>query len=397
VEVHVLKLVYLLIIGSFIVANASNNYGVVPDDEKVCLITSWDSLREASQLTEFKKDTRTHWVLSLDGDGLDGILNLQALVSLESLTKKSVVDLFDGIVATSFSSIVACLITLPDPDNPSRPKYSAQAASDIITDGIDEMFKTNYLSFCGLFGNYYRTGPFKTFLKDIFDRNNYKNSLLPTALVTHDLNTGKALVFATTDAHDFYTKDLVMAATAFPKCYEPQKVKPIGSEVSYLLGDGCTAMNNPTAAGVALLQKHYGVGFEDIRVLSLGRTRGVLQVVPSLLSGGNLSWMKEIVNLYINGQTNATENAAKSFLGENYYRFDIYLGPSLFFTDAASKADAYTQNKICDFEAVAEKLKTLAEEYGENRVREQSKGRVVKRYKSSSRQCVLQWMDSILP
>lgn len=203
-------------------------------------------------------------------------------------------------------------------------------------------------------------------------------------------------MFATTDAHDFYTKDLVMAATAFPKCYEPQKVKPIGSEVSYLLGDGCTAMNNPTAAGVALLQKHYGVGFEDVRVLSLGRTRGDEEVDTSLLSGGNLSWMKEIINLHINGQSNATENAARSFLGENYYRFDIYLGPSFFFTDAASQADVYTQNKICDFEAVAEKLKDIADEYGAVRVREQSRGRVVRRDKSSSRQCVMEWMDSIL-
>ncbi len=393
---RVLKLAYLLIIGSFIAANASHNYGVVPDDEKACLLTSWDAIREASQLTEFKKDTRTHWVLSLDGDGLHGLLNMQALVSLESLTKKSVIDLFDGIVATSFSSIIACLITLPDPDNPSRPKYSAQEASSIITDGIDEMFKTNYFSFGGLFGGYYRTGPFKSLLNNIFGENNYKNRLLPTALVTHDLNTRKARVFATTDAHDFYTKDLVMAATAFPKCYEPQKVKPIGSEVSYLVGDGCTAMNNPTVAGVALLQKHYGVRFEDIRVLSLGRTRGESGVDPSLLSGGNLSWMKEIVNLHINGQSNATENAGRSFLGESYYRFDIYLGPSFFLTDAASKANEYTQNKICDFEAVAEKLKSQADDYGVDRAREQSRGRVVKRYKTSSRQCVMQWMDSIL-
>ena len=328
---HVLKLVYLLLISCFIAANASSKYSVLPDDEKSCLLTSWDALREYSQVTELKKDTRTHWVLSLDGDGLDGILNLQALVSLESLTKKSVIDLFDGIVATSFSGIIACLLTLPDPDNPSRPKYSAQAASNIITDGIDEMFKPNYFSFGGLFGGYYRTGPFKNLLNNIFGENNYKNRLLPTALVTHDLNTRKARAFATTDAHDFYTKDLVMAATAFPKCYEPQKVMPIGSKDSYLLADGCTAMNNPTVVGVALLQKHYGIGFEDMRVLSLGRTRGEAEVAPALLSGGNLSWMKEIVNLHINGQSNAAENAAKSFLGENYYRFDIYLGPSFFF------------------------------------------------------------------
>ena len=393
---RVLKLAYFLIIGSCIVANASNKYGVWPDDEKACLLTGWDDIREVSQLTEIKKDIRPHWVLSLDGDGLHGLLNLQALVSLESLTNKSVIDLFDGIVATSFSGIIACLLTLPDPDNPSRPKYSAQEASGIITDRIDEMFTTNYFSFGGLLGNYYRTGPFKSILNDIFGENNYKNRLLPTALVTHDLNTRKARVFATTDAQDFYTKDLVMAAAAFPKCYEHQKVKSIGSKDSYLLADGCAAMNNPTAAGVALLQKHYGVRFEDIRVLSLGRTRGEAEVAPSLLSGGNLSWMKEIVNLHINGQSNAAENAARFFLGENYYRFDIYLGPSFFLTDAASKADESTQNKICDFEAVAEKLKDTADEYGTYRALEQSEGRVVKRDKSSSRQCVMEWMDSIL-
>ena len=38
---RVLKLAYLLIIGSCIVVNASNKYSVLPDDEKACLLKSW--------------------------------------------------------------------------------------------------------------------------------------------------------------------------------------------------------------------------------------------------------------------------------------------------------------------------------------------------------------------
>ena len=65
---------------------------------------------------------------------------LLSLAKLENITGKSVIDLFDGISGTSAGGIIACLLTLPDPNNPLRPKYSAQNLLDIIFPRRVEMF-----------------------------------------------------------------------------------------------------------------------------------------------------------------------------------------------------------------------------------------------------------------
>ena len=376
---HILKFIYSLLLCACIVINASN-YSDYSEDEG--LVTKWYDLKKNPHSTELKKDIRRHWVLSLDGDGLQGILNLFGLVSLEYLTKKSVIELFDGIVATSFSGVIACLLTLPDPNNPSRPKYSAQDALNILTDRMDEMFVPNYFSFGGVFGSHYRTAPFKDLLNDIFGENNYKDRLLPTALVMHDLNSCQSRAFATTDSRDFYTKDLAMASAAFPNSYEPQKVTPIGSEEVYFLRDGCAAMNNPTVVGVDLLQKHYKVGYEDIHVLSLGRKGDI-----HLLNDENLSRIEKLTNLWINSQESVADEAASSFLKERYYRFNTYLGMTRFIGIEALELDVDTQNILCDFEEIARILKNLSDVNGIDKELERSKGRVVKRSKLSSRGC----------
>lgn len=356
-----MNMIKLLIISatSFFITNAADlaNSLLAETD-------SWETI-------EFTKDTRPHWLLSLDGEGFPAIANLQAIVRLEQLTGKSVVDLFDGIVARSFSGVIACMLTMPDPYNPTRPKYSAEDVLNIIESRAGEICAPNIFSFGGTLGNHYQTWQFKSFLSDIFGKNTLKNRLLPTAIVAADLKASKPHIITTADANDFYTKDLVMASAAFPGFYDPQNVKPIGSKDSILLGDGYSMMVNPAKAGIALIETHYKVTCNDIYVLSLCRRKAN------------------------NGQLEPKDENIVDLKGR-YYRFDLSIGKSCFYSLDTSQESVEIQNMICDFEATAEKIKDVANDYVSSRNAQRLTGMKIKHTKPKNEHDVWHWMNSIL-
>ena len=47
------------------------------------------------------------WVLSLDGGGMKGLVQIEALMQIEALTGYKIADMFDWIVGTSVGGIVA--------------------------------------------------------------------------------------------------------------------------------------------------------------------------------------------------------------------------------------------------------------------------------------------------
>lgn len=320
---------------SLIIANASNlaNYLISDTD-------SWETI-------EFTKDIRPHCLLSLDGAGFYAIANLYALAYLEKYTGKSVVDLFDGIVANSFSSFIACMLTLPDPDNESRPKYSAQAVLDIICSSRNEICALPF--FGNIVFDIYRTNMFKKFLDGIFQGNTYKNRLLPTAVVVNDLLKFDTCAITTIDDEDFYTKDLVLASSALWQLYVPQIVQPIGKEIVYALSDAYTLMRNPTAFGVEFLKKYYGISSNDINVLSLGSC-----ISPE--------WIFRLFDPSL-------RLLEKCDLGWSYHRFNIELELACFLSKDLSKESDLIQNRVCDFEAIADKLMVIASEHSADRVK----------------------------
>lgn len=75
-------------------------------------------------------------ILSIDGGGIRGIIPGEVGVAIEEKTetKKSgnpeakIADYFDLIAGTSAGGILTCLYLFPDPNNPSRPLWSAEEA-----------------------------------------------------------------------------------------------------------------------------------------------------------------------------------------------------------------------------------------------------------------------------
>lgn len=126
-------------------------------------------------------------------------------------------------------------------------------------------------------------------------------------------------------------------------------------------------MGNPTSAGITLLQRHYEISSDSIYVLSLGQGRG-----DSL-------------------------DDSITALKERYYRFNLDLEKACFLSSDLSKENDEIQNRVCDFEATAEKLKMITHVYSADRESKWSRGMtLLKKVKILSSNDVLQCMDSIL-
>ena len=274
---------------------------------------------------------RPHWLLSLDGGGVRGLMHLHTLAELERRTGRSVIDLFDGIAGTSVGGIIACLLTLPDPGSPSRPKYSAQALLDIMMARMDRLFVPKKHSFGGTLRTHYKTKAIKAQLNELLGENRFKDRLLPTVLVACRLDSYTEQLFSTTDIQDYFTKDVAMATGAAPTYFKPQRVCAIGAtedptSFDYFT-DGGVCMNNPTLAGIALLHEHYQVLPRDIHILSLGTgAASEMHANSHLLRGGSLAWVREIARLCMTGQLSAADDTARFYCGDRYHRFDPYLG-----------------------------------------------------------------------
>lgn len=68
---------------------------------------------------------RVFTVLCIDGGGVRGLIPARILQEIEEKTGKPICELFDMIGGPSTGSIVAAGLSIPDPEDPKKPKYSA--------------------------------------------------------------------------------------------------------------------------------------------------------------------------------------------------------------------------------------------------------------------------------
>ncbi|MFN7113522.1 MAG: patatin-like phospholipase family protein [Alphaproteobacteria bacterium] len=68
---------------------------------------------------------RIFTVLCIDGGGVRGVVPARILQEIEERTGKPIAELFDLVGGPSTGAIVAAGLTVPDPQDPTKPKYSA--------------------------------------------------------------------------------------------------------------------------------------------------------------------------------------------------------------------------------------------------------------------------------
>lgn len=307
-------------------------------------------------------------ILSIDGGGIRGLIPALLLAELERRTGRPIAESFDLIAGTSTGGILACALTLPDPDEPARPRYAAAELVSLYDDEGPAIFDRTLwrkvrTAWGALDERYASAG-----LRDALERrlgDAPLSAILPGVeiLVTaYDLERRKATILRSTRARadpadDFLLRDVALATAAAPTYFEPARIRDLADRSSYALVDGGVFATNPALvaltdrlrvdrgarSGGAGAPPATPVDLADVDVellVSLG-TGSVARPIPyeEAKGWGALEWAPRIVDVVFDGIADTTEFHCRRLLGSRYVRLQTTLLEASSHMDDASVAN----------------------------------------------------------
>ncbi|KAH8965874.1 hypothetical protein BDL97_04G139300 [Sphagnum fallax] len=213
-------------------------------------------------------------ILSIDGGGVRGIIPAVQLTELEKKLQEldgpdsRVVDYFDLVAGTSTGSLVASLVTVPDPNKPTRPRFSAAEFTEIYINNAPTIFPPStgpfgqlWKTIVSLFGPKYSGKGLESVLEELLGDDPLSIPLTSVIIPSFDINTQQPVFFSSWQF-------------SFPDHPAPQTRQ-------FNMVDGGVAVNNPTYVGITQAVKEVKSGgpraekvtytnFSDLLVLSLG-------------------------------------------------------------------------------------------------------------------------------
>lgn len=202
-------------------------------------------------------ETRPFRVLTLDGGGVRGLLQLQVLKYLEALTGRQTRELFDHIGGTSVGGILALALSCSGKSAVDIEKFFLALAPRIFP-------SRSFTRVRQLFGPKYRSDALKKGLADFFGGATPQTHAATGLTVTaFDMTAFTPVVFGRSSPVS--CMDLALATSAGPTYFPPHKLLVNGQPHAF--EDGGLWANNPTMQ--ALVDVGWG-GTRPTVVLSLG-------------------------------------------------------------------------------------------------------------------------------
>ncbi len=265
-------------------------------------------------------------ILSIDGGGIRGIIPAQVGVTIESkLQEKSgnpdarIADYFDLIAGTSAGGILTCIYLCPDPENPSRPRWSAQDAVNFSIKSGRDVFKSSFWqklrSIDGLIDEKYASDRLEKLFWENFRDCKLSELLKPCLISSYDIERRKAHFFDQIDAQqypaeDYFIRDIARATSAAPSYFEVPKIYSLTNE-RYALIDGGVFANNPALCAYAEVRNKFRIPDDrpdkaptakDMVILSLG-TGEAQKKFPyeEVKNWGQVEWVEPLINIMMTG------------------------------------------------------------------------------------------------
>jgi patatin-like phospholipase/acyl hydrolase len=268
-------------------------------------------------------------ILSLDGGGLRGIISAEVLKyveqKLQDFTGNSdarIADYFDLIAGTSAGGILTALYLCPDPENPLRPRCSAQEVYHFFRYESSKIFDpafANSLQPLGeLFNEKYSYQKFDQIMGDFFKDIKLSELLKPCLITSYEIEKRKSHFFTQHDAKlnpkdDYWIRDVLRATSAAPTFFEVARIKSLNQEV-YTCIDGGVFANNPTLCAYAEARHKFNQEFnldnryetgptaKEMVFLSLG-TGVVKKKYPyeEAKDWGKLKWLDPLFDIIMTG------------------------------------------------------------------------------------------------
>ncbi|TAF67763.1 MAG: patatin [Cytophagales bacterium] len=285
------------------------------DDEK--------PITEEEKQKRIAEKDRLVRILSIDGGGIRGILAGQILVSLEERIRQrtgnpnaKIAEYFDLIAGTSTGGILACICLAPDPQNPTKPLYSAQEAVQLYMKNGKKIFtQSTWHKIRTLFGIIEERFPsrgMEEVLKDYLGDLELKDLVKPCLITSYDIEQGKPNFFSQHKARkdpnrNFLVREVARATSAAPTYFE-LALATSKTNIAFPLIDGGVFANNPTLCAYAeARQLDFGLGREkpsarEMFIFSLGTgTTDKSYKYKKVKKWGVLEWIKPLIDIMMDG------------------------------------------------------------------------------------------------
>lgn len=290
-----------------------------------------------------KKLTR---ILSIDGGGIRGIIPGKVLEYLENKLKVldnnpegRLSDYFDFVAGTSTGGILTCAYLCPDPENPGRPKFTAEDAVNLYLDKGKEIFKRSIWqkikSIAGLADEKHSAKQLEKCFREYFSDTMLSELLKPCLVTSYDTERRSAFFFTQHNAisagRDFLVRDVVRATSAAPTYFEAAGIRS-NTGIFYSLVDGGVFANNPTMCAYAeARQTEFGKGrikptASEMLILSIGTGLDKKTYeFEKVKDWGSLEWIKPIIDIMMSGVAETVDFQLKQIFDsvdkeDNYLR-----------------------------------------------------------------------------
>lgn len=286
-------------------------------------------------------------VLSLQGGGIRGYIELVFLSELEKQTKLPICRLFDLVGGTSIGGMLACALTTPCNYTKKDPRFSASYLRDNFLTLADEIFsKSWWSSLFELWKPKYTDEGIRSVAMDMFLDITFDKSLVPTMIPAYDAMEYKPMFFKSWREEQgiFYTSDVTLATSAAPT-YFPAHVFQSLDGKSFHCFDGGLAVNDPSYCLALEARKLFGNNC-NLKVISLGTGKLGTSLLNESQTAGILDWSKKIVDVLIDGEMGVVDYLMQKEYGKDYSRWNPLIKPEY------KSLDVLTSSIIDYFDAV---------------------------------------------
>lgn len=298
-------------------------------------------------------------ILSIDGGGIRGIIPGVILMQIEKTIQlrtgnpsAKIADYFDFFAGTSTGGILVGIYLCPDPDNPTKARFTAEQAVELYLRRGPVIFNSSawkrFTSMGGLNEEMYSEEMLEKYLTAYFRDIKLSELVKPCLITAYEIEKRHPFFFSRDDAREvpeknFYIRDVARATSAAPIYFKASQISCMAGHLHSFVDGGLIA-NNPALCGltdVLKLYKHNSspVRIEDVVLLSLGTGIKKTPIEYKEASEyGALGWIKPILHIVSSGN-----NEIVDYQVEKLFKYagaeDQYLRLSPLLNAASSDLD----------------------------------------------------------
>jgi patatin-like phospholipase/acyl hydrolase len=286
-------------------------------------------------------------ILSIDGGGIRGVIPATVLAALEDRTGRPVSALFDLIAGTSTGGILALALTAPGGDG--RPRWRAAEVLDLYRREGPAIFsrslRKRITSADGYLDERYDNAGLRAALERYLGATTVDQALARVLVTAYDLVERRPRFFKSWRPED---AGVAMALAAEATSAAPTYFEPVLVDGAPLI-DGGVFAGNPAMCAYAEAKRLDPAA--DVVLLSLGTGAQTRPIPYARARGwGMLEWARPIVDVVLDGSSDAVDDQLDQLLGARHLRLQAEL------TAASDDLDDARPENIAALEATGRAL-----------------------------------------